>query len=52
MIKMEKNCTYYWDKIAKAHFQAICTDMSDMLNLAVEYLSKDELEHLNELLSQ
>lgn len=49
---MEKNCTYYWEKVAMAHFQAICNDVPDMLELAEKYLSKDELDHLNELLSQ
>ena len=47
---MEKNCTYYWEKVAMAHFQAICNDTSDMMELARKYLSKDELAHLIELL--
>lgn len=48
-IKMEKTCTYFWEKIAILHFT---DDLSfnEKMEMAEAKLSKDELEHLRELL--
>lgn len=48
-IKMEKDCTYYWNKVAILHFT---DDLSynDKLEMAETKLSKDEFLHLKELL--
>jgi len=47
---MEKNCTYYWDKIAILHFAD--KPMEEKLELARQLLSKDEFDHLKELLER
>lgn len=47
---MIKNCSYYWEKVAKLSFSDRFTSTSSMLEEAEKYLSKDELEHLKELL--
>lgn len=45
---MEKDCTYYWEKVAILNFADL--DIEDKLEQARKVLSQDELEHLKELL--
>ena len=47
--KMEKDCTYYWNKVAILIFADL--DQEEKLELAGKHLSKDELLHLKELLA-
>ena len=45
---MEKDCTYYWNKVAILRFAEL--DFEDKWEEAEKYLAKDELMHLKELL--
>lgn len=50
IVKMEKTCTYYWNKIAILHFADL--DQEEKIRLAEIHLGKDEQEHLKELLAE
>lgn len=49
---MEKTAQYYWDKVAMLDFQRRNTTLNQMLEVAEEVLSKDEINHLKELLEE
>ena len=46
---MEKTAQYYWDKVASIYFSDIPSS-NEKLEIAERLLSKDEFNHLKELI--